>query len=465
MDPNISTASAQPGEQPDPMTQLISDFKSKMKIREEKRLKERQERQDERKKRREQGEEEVSSDTDDEYDIKDLSEEEKQAHRDKKAKETEEKLVKNAEIKFTYDQLVDGLKNNKYKKIVVVTGAGISVAAGIPDFRSPKTGLYANLSQYNLPRPESMFDIEYFKEKPEAFYHLAKEFLDLQKYMPTPAHHFIKLLDDKKLLQINMTQNIDNLEEKTGLDMAKVAQAHGANVGASCAKCKQAHDRDKLNACIQKQEIMKCHLDYTWTDNEIYEKDEKGWPKYSEDGKPILKSCTTHTELCNGPVKPNIVFFGEPMHPSFRQGCDLIRNKERGIVKLLDEEPKQLFEHGGCDLMIIIGTALAVFPFNSVVHEAEESCPKVLINLENLEHNYFDFDNLLEHPERLLLQGRAQDTIKKLCKDVGWSEELQALVDECEKKYGKKPQAKTEESKQGEKTTKQTTTSKPAQNA
>lgn len=50
-----------------------------------------------------------------------------------------------------------------------------------------------------------MFDIEYFKDKPEAFYHLAKEFLDLQKYMPTPVHHFIKLLDDKKVLQINMT--------------------------------------------------------------------------------------------------------------------------------------------------------------------------------------------------------------------------------------------------------------------
>ena len=46
-----------------------------------------------------------------------------------------------------------GLKQNKFKKIVIATVAGISVSAGIPDFRSPKTGLYANLQKYDLPDP------------------------------------------------------------------------------------------------------------------------------------------------------------------------------------------------------------------------------------------------------------------------------------------------------------------------
>ena len=58
---------------------------------------------------------------------------------------------------FSYQDLVSGLKEGKFKKILVMTGAGISVSAGIPDFRSPKTGVYDNLKDYNLPTPEALF--------------------------------------------------------------------------------------------------------------------------------------------------------------------------------------------------------------------------------------------------------------------------------------------------------------------
>lgn len=50
-----------------------------------------------------------------------------------------------------------------------------ALRAGIPDFRSPGTGLYDNLQRYNLPRPEAVFDLEYFRESPDAFYDLAKD--------------------------------------------------------------------------------------------------------------------------------------------------------------------------------------------------------------------------------------------------------------------------------------------------
>jgi NAD-dependent deacetylase sirtuin 2 len=54
-----------------------------------------------------------------------------------------------------------------------LTGAGISVSAGIPDFRSPGSGLYDNLKEYDLPYAEAIFTLDYFNEKPEPFYKLA----------------------------------------------------------------------------------------------------------------------------------------------------------------------------------------------------------------------------------------------------------------------------------------------------
>lgn len=122
-----------------------------------------------------------------------------------------------------------------------MTGAGISVSAGIPDFRTPGSGLYSNLQEYNLPYPEAIFELEYFNKKPEPFYKFMTHF-DLTKYDATPTHYFIKMLHDKGILLKNMTQNIDNLEEKTGIPMSMVCQAHGANRGASCGVCRKGAD-------------------------------------------------------------------------------------------------------------------------------------------------------------------------------------------------------------------------------
>ena len=146
---------------------------------------------------------------------------------------------------FYYEDLVEGLKEGRFKKIMVMTGAGISVSAGIPDFRTPGTGLYDNLKEYNLPFPEAIFSLDYFIDKPEPFYKFAQNF-DLTKFEATPTHYFNKLLQQKGIMWRNMTQNIDNLEEKTGMDMNKVRQAHGANRGASCSKCSLVHDFEEL---------------------------------------------------------------------------------------------------------------------------------------------------------------------------------------------------------------------------
>lgn len=67
-------------------------------------------------------------------------------------------------------ELAAELKAGMYKKVVFLTGAGISVKAGIPDFRTPGTGLYSQLQKFKLPRPEAVFSIEFFRQNPVPFY-------------------------------------------------------------------------------------------------------------------------------------------------------------------------------------------------------------------------------------------------------------------------------------------------------
>jgi NAD-dependent histone deacetylase SIR2 len=225
----------------------------------------------------------------------------------------------------TLDALASYIKSGKVKKIVVMTGAGISTSAGIPDFRSPETGLYANLARLNLPYAEAVFDISYFRSKPEPFYALAHE-LYPGKYRPTVTHSFIRLLHDKGLLLKVFTQNIDCLEREAGVPDDKMIEAHGSFARQSCIECKAPYPDADIRAHIDAKTIPRC-----------YE--------------------------CKGLVKPEIVFFGEQLPAAFFAA--------RGA-------PQE------ADLCIVMGTSLTVQPFASLPGLCREGVPRVLINKERV---------------------------------------------------------------------------------
>ncbi|KAK5085816.1 Sir2 histone deacetylase Hst2 [Lithohypha guttulata] len=157
----------------------------------------------------------------------------------------------------TVEAVADYIKKNNVKRIVVMTGAGISTSAGIPDFRSPNTGLYANLARLNLPYAEAVFDISYFRNNPRPFYELAHE-LYPGKYRPTVTHSFISLLNKKGMLLKAFTQNIDCLEREAGVPGDKLVEAHGSFATQRCIDCGTEFPDDRMKDTVAIKEIPYC---------------------------------------------------------------------------------------------------------------------------------------------------------------------------------------------------------------
>lgn len=270
---------------------------------------------------------------------------------------------------FDIKGLAEEIKRSK--NIVVMTGAGISTACGIPDFRSPKTGLYANLQKFNLEKPEHMFSIEYFIKDPLPFTCFAEELCPSGKYDPTPVHYFIRLLQQKKILLRNYTQNIDTLERIAGIPEEYLVEAHGSFASAHCLNCGKEYPMDFLRQLYKKQEIPIC----------------------SE---------------CKGLVKPDIVFFGEDLPQKYHDYRSM-------------DFPK-------CDLLIVIGSSLVVEPFCLLV-DKNKACPRALINRESVYDTFsfkgFHFDEKLRD---LCLLGDCQEIILKLVKELGWDEEFKEII-------------------------------------
>lgn len=289
---------------------------------------------------------------------------------------------------FDVEGIAHYIAEKECKNVVVMCGAGLSTAAGIPDFRTPGTGLYDNLQKYQLPSPEAIFSIDFFRQRPAAFYELAKEMWP-GNYNPTPAHYFIRLLHDKGILLRCYSQNIDSLERQAGLPEDKLVAAHGNFDQAHVLK-QDYNDEEEAEVLVDIAEL-KTAID----------EGEKGWERLRQEK--------------GGLVKPKIVFFGEPLPDKF--------------IELHRKDLQQ------CDLLIVIGTSLVVGPFNSLVGLAAPTAPRLLINrepaglCEDLKKGFrFHKEEERQNWRDVFCKGDCDDGCRALAEKLGWAADLDALV-------------------------------------
>ena len=294
-----------------------------------------------------------------------------------------------------FDGFISYIKNGYAKNVVFLTGAGASVAAGIPDFRSPKTGVYSNLEKYKLPFPEAVFTIDYFDQNPAPFFEVSKLFL-VGHFKPVAPHFLTSLFYKHGMLLRVYTQNVDGLDIKAGVPKDFVVECHGSNATNTCRKCGNHATYEEYEEEFKKGQIVYC------------------------------KKCGT------GVVKPDTVFFGEDLPERF---YDL--NKA---------------DFKSADLLIVIGTSLKVDPCSELPGKCRLDCPRIMINKKAVatfrEKLAIDEDNhvLIDLEEKnkkekfkfghitnrrdIFLGGDCEATCERIIEALGWKEEYLAMKEQ-----------------------------------
>ncbi len=183
-------------------------------------------------------------------------------------------------------------------RAVALTGAGVSVPSGIPDFRTPGTGLWAVVD------PMEVAHIDVFEREPERFWsYYRPRFQALGDKEPNRAHEALAELERRGLIEGVITQNIDRLHRAAGSE--NVIEVHGSIETSSCRACATSFGLEEVDELFDERGVAIC-------------------------------------SACGEAVKPDVVLFGE-MLP--------VEAIERATA---------LAE--GADLMLCVGSSLAVYP-------------------------------------------------------------------------------------------------------
>jgi NAD-dependent deacetylase len=185
------------------------------------------------------------------------------------------------------------------ERAVALTGAGISVPSGIPDFRSPGSGLWEKHD------PMVVAHIDAWRRDPDRFWSFySQRFATLTDKRPNEAHLALAELERRGLIRGVITQNIDRLHRKAGTE--RLIEVHGSIEWSVCLRCGERVQIDRVIALLAKG-----------------------------DGAP---RCPT----CGAPLKPEVVLFGELL-------------PERALGEAQDLAM-------AADLMLCVGSSLEVYP-------------------------------------------------------------------------------------------------------
>lgn len=200
-------------------------------------------------------------------------------------------------------------------KTVAMTGAGISTPSGIPDFRSPESGLWDTVD------PLSVASIFSFRQSPQLFYNWIRPLAPLfLQATPNPAHYALATLEQAGKLSAIITQNIDDLHGRAG--SKTVYELHGHLREVTCIRCYEVRPSD---------EILK---------------------KFIEDGE-------VPRHHCGGVFKPNVILFGEQL-PMREFVAAQVAIKE-------------------ADLMLLVGSSLETAPASDLPELALDNGAKIVI--------------------------------------------------------------------------------------
>jgi len=197
--------------------------------------------------------------------------------------------------------------------VVSVTGAGHSTPSGIPDFRSPESGLWTSSN------PMEVASIFGFRQRPESFFEWVRPMVKtLLMAKPNPAHNALADLEAMGCMKAVITQNIDGLHQQAGSQ--RVLELHGHIREATCIRCYQTAPSDAfLSDFVESGQIPRC-------------------------------------SSCGGIMKPNVILFGEQLP-----------------ISALNAAWREV---RACDLVLVAGSSLSVapaceLPMTAVMHGAK----------------------------------------------------------------------------------------------